>query len=330
MRVAVFSSKSYDQAFLDAANTAGHELVYFPVHLSPVSYSLAAGFEAVCCFVNDNLNAETLHGLASVGVRYIVLRCAGFNQVELDAAKALSIPVARVPEYSPFAVAEHAVALILTLNRKTHRAYNRVCEHDYSLQGLMGFDLHGKTLGIIGGGKIGLALARIMKGFGCDLLIADPVVHEELASIGRYVPLQTLWAQADIISLHCPLTPATHHIVNEQSLSAMKRGVMLINTGRGGLVDTPAVIAALKSGALGYLGLDVYEEEADLFFEDLSDAVLQDDIFARLTTFPNVLITGHQAFFTREAMTQIARTTLANLNAFADGKPQLAHLVTPL
>ncbi len=329
MRVAVFSSKPYDQAYLDAANAGRHELVYLTPHLTAQTLVLASGCQAVCCFVNDQLNAEVLAGLAGLSIQYVVLRCAGFNQLDGAAAAQLNITVARVPEYSPYAVAEHTTGLILALNRNIHRAHNRIRENDYSLQGLMGFDLHGKTVGVIGGGKIGLALCRIMQGFGCKILISDPVENAELKTLGTYVTLDHLLAAANIVSLHCPLTPATKHIINAQSLAAMQPGAMLINTSRGALVDASAVIDALKTGHLGYFGLDVYEEEADLFFEDLSNQVIQDDVFARLTTFPNVLITGHQAFFTHEAMSKIAEVTLANLQAFADGVPTKAQLINP-
>lgn len=327
MRVALFSCKPYDKQALEAANQGQFEFVPLDTHLDEHTYPLAQGCQAVCCFVNDQLNAKVLQGLAALGVRAIALRCAGFNQVDLAAAKALGLPVARVPEYSPYAVAEHAVGLILALNRNIHRAHNRIREHDYSLQGLMGFDLHGKTVGIIGGGKIGTAFGKIMHGFGCSLLITDPNPTAAVAQLGECVSLPQLLQQSDIISLHCPLTPNTHHLINAHSLAEIKKGAMLVNTSRGGLVDTKAVIAALKSGHLGYLGLDVYEEEADLFFEDLSNQVIQDDVFARLTTFPNVLITGHQAFFTREAISQIAAVTLNNLRAFSNGQPQQACLV---
>ncbi|WGO97506.1 2-hydroxyacid dehydrogenase [Saccharophagus degradans] len=314
MRVAVFSSKSYDEEFLSASST--HQFAFFKNHLCEQSAVLASGFNAVCCFVNDDVNADVIALLKEAGIRLIVLRCAGFNNVDVAAAKQAGIAVYRVPAYSPHAVAEHAIALILTLNRKTHRAYARVRENDYSLHGLMGFDLYGKTVGVIGTGVIGLEFARIMKGFGCQLLGYDPVRNSSFEQIGGYVALDELWPRCDIISLHCPLSPATHYLINTQSLAAMKHGVMLINTGRGGLLDTRAVIQELKTGKIGSLGLDVYEEEADLFFEDYSDKIMTDDVFARLTTFPNVLVTGHQGFFTKEAMSEIARVTMLNLTSF--------------
>lgn len=318
MRITMFSSKPYDKLFFAPA-AAPHEILYLEPHLTEKTVGLAAGSEVVCCFVNDVLSEPVLIALKALGVRLVALRCAGYNNVDLAAAKRLSLPVCRVPEYSPYAVAEHAVGLILALNRNIHRAHNRIRENDYSLNGLMGFDLHGKTVGVIGAGKIGRAFIQIMLGFGCEVLVHDVEVDSTLTSRVRYVSLEELWPACDIVSLHCPLTPATHHLIDTDALARMKAGVMLINTSRGGLVDTPAVIRGLKSGQVGYLGLDVYEEEADLFFEDLSNQVVQDDVFARLTTFPNVIVTGHQAFFTREALAKIAEVTLANINAFAAG-----------
>ncbi|MEX2642101.1 MAG: 2-hydroxyacid dehydrogenase [Acetobacterales bacterium] len=318
MHVAVFNSKPYDREFLEAANgDTGHRLTFLEPRLSAETAALADEAEAVCLFVNDLADAEVLTRLSRQGVRLAALRCAGFNNVDLAAARELGVTVARVPAYSPHAVAEHTVALILSLNRNIHRAYNRVREGNFALDGLLGFDLHGKTAGIVGTGQIGSVAASILSGFGCKLLAYDPYPNPACASVGvSYVPLGTLFGASDIVTLHCPLTPATHHLVNAERLAGAKRGLMLINTGRGALVDTRAVIGALKSGALGSLGLDVYEEEADLFFEDLSSRVLRDDVFARLLTFPNVLITGHQGFFTREAMTNIAETTIANLSSF--------------
>ena len=290
---------------------------------------LAEGCAVICTFVNDPLNAATLEVLSALGVKLVALRCAGFNQVDLRAAERLGITVARVPAYSPYAVAEHAVALILTLNRNIHRAYNRVREGNFALEGLLGFDLHGKTVGVIGTGKIGAVFARILRGFGMTVLAHDVQPNAELEADGlRYVGLEELLERSDIVSLHCPLTPQTQHLVNAERLGRMKRGAMLVNTSRGALVDTPAVIEALKSGCLGALALDVYEEEGDLFFENLSDRVIQDDVFMRLLTFPNVLITGHQAFFTREALTGIAQTTLENVTAFETGTGTLHHVTT--
>ena len=324
MRVAVFSTKAYDRRFLDEANAAGrHELVYLEPRLDAATAPAAAGCQAVCAFVNDQLDAGVLAALHGFGVRMAALRSAGFNHVDLAAAARLGIAVGRVPEYSPYAVAEHTVALVLTLNRKIHRAHARVREGNFALDGLLGFDLHGRTVGVVGTGKIGLAFCRIMRGFGCRVLAFDPSHDPVAASEGvAYVELPELLAHSDIVSLHCPLTPATHHLIDAAALRRMKHGAMLVNTSRGAVVDTRAVIQALKAGTLGSLGLDVYEEEADLFFRDLSGEVLRDDVFARLLTFPNVVITGHQAFFTEDALRAIARTTLANLDGFADhGRP---------
>ena len=318
MRITMFSSKPYDRLFFAPA-AAPNEIRYLEPHLTEKTVDLAADSDVVCCFVNDVLSEAVLVKLKELGVRLIAMRCAGFNNVDLAAAKALELPVCRVPEYSPYAVAEHTVGLILALNRNIHRAHNRIRENDYSLNGLMGFDLHGKTVGVIGAGKIGRAFIDIMLGFGCKVLVSDMAADPALAARVSYVSLEELWPACDIISLHCPLTPATYHVINEEALARMKPGVMLINTSRGGLVAARAVIQGLKSGQVGHLGLDVYEEEADLFFEDLSNQVIQDDVFARLTTFPNVIITGHQAFFTREALAKIAEVTLANINAFAAG-----------
>jgi D-lactate dehydrogenase len=315
MRIAVFSTKPYDQRFLDQANTDfGHELTYFEPRLSAETTPLAEGYPAVCVFVNDELGRPVLEALAAGGTRLVALRCAGFNNVDLEAAEELGVEVVRVPAYSPYAVAEHTLALILALNRRLHRAYNRVREGNFNLDGLLGFDLRGKTAGVIGTGRIGEAMIRILHGLGCDILACDPYPSEACEALGaRYVPLDTLFAESDIITLHCPLTPDTHHLIDDAAIAAMKPGVMLVNTSRGEIVNTRAVIEGLKSGRIGHLALDVYEEEGDLFFRDLSSRVLADDVFARLLTFPNVIITGHQAFFTAEAMDNIARTTLANV-----------------
>ncbi|MBD2242804.1 2-hydroxyacid dehydrogenase [Nostoc sp. FACHB-888] len=323
MKVAVFSTKAYDRKFLSAANSpTQHELVFFEPRLNRDTAILAAGFPAVCVFVHDQVDAPTLELLASRGTRLVVLRCAGFNNVDLQAAADLGITVVRVPAYSPYGVAEHAVGLMLSLNRKIHRAYNRVREGNFSLDGLLGFNLHERTIGIVGTGKIGLILGQIMKGFGCNLLAYDVYRNPELEALGgKYVELPELFANSDIISLHCPLTPETHHLINAKAIEQIKSGVMLINTSRGALIDTQAVIEGLKSGKIGYLGVDVYEQESELFFEDLSGAIIQDDIFQRLTTFPNVLITGHQAFFTAEALHNIAETTFANIADVEHGRP---------
>lgn len=316
MNVAVFSTKPYDQQFFELANKDGHRhhLVFLETRLTAATVALAKGFEAVCVFVNDQVDAPVLNALAQGGTRVVALRCAGFNNVDLKAAEANQITVVRVPAYSPHAVAEHTVALMLSLNRQIHRAHNRIREGNFALDGLLGFDLHGRTVGIIGTGQIGVEVARIMRGFGCQVLGYDLHPSSECQQLGvQFVGLDELLAQADIITLHCPLTPDTHHLINAPAIGRMKPGVMLINTSRGAIIDTSAIIEGLKSGHIGYLGLDVYEEEGDLFFEDLSNLVLQDDVFARLLTFPNVLITGHQAFFTRNALDSIARITLGNL-----------------
>ncbi|WP_210712236.1 2-hydroxyacid dehydrogenase [Pseudomonas sp. MWU349] len=324
MRTILFSSQNYDrESFLDAQLPAGIELQFQAARLSLDTAALAERHEVVCAFINDDLSAPVLEQLAAGGTRLIALRSAGYNHVDLPAAQRLGLDVVRVPAYSPHAVAEHAVALILALNRRLHRAYNRTREGDFTLHGLTGFDLVGKTVGIVGTGQIGATFARIMAGFGCQLLAYDPFPNPAVEALGaRYLDLPELLAQSQIISLHCPLTEASRYLINQQSLAHMQPGAMLINTGRGGLVDTPALIEALKSGQLGYLGLDVYEEEAQLFFEDRSDLPLQDDVLARLLTFPNVIVTAHQAFLTREALAAIAETTLHNIASWAAGQPQ--------
>ncbi len=315
MIVAVFNTKAYDRRFLQDANRdQRHQLLFHEPRLNRNTAALASGADAVCVFVNDVLDRATLEALARIGISAVALRCAGFNNVDLAAAEDLGLQVVRVPAYSPYAVAEHTVALILTLNRKTHRAHNRVHEGNFSLEGLLGFDLHGKVVGVIGTGKIGAIFSRIMTGFGCRVLAFDPLVNPDCLAIGvDYVAMEQLLSEADIVSLHCPLTPASRHLIDDRAIASMRQGCMLINTSRGGLIDAPALIRGLKSGKVGYVGLDVYEEEADLFFEDLSNTVIQDDVFARLTTFTNVLITGHQGFFTDSALENIATTTLANL-----------------
>lgn len=318
MRVAVFSTKPYDRHFLDAANAGRHELLFLEPGLTPATAPLAAGADAVCAFVNDDLGAGVLELLRQAGIRLVALRCAGFNRVDLEAARRLGLTVSRVPAYSPEAVAEHALALILTLNRKIHRAYNRVREGNFALDGLLGFNLQGRTAGVIGTGQIGRCTARLLAGFGCRILALDPYPHPDIAALGgRYVDKATLLAGSDIVTLHCPLTPETHHFIDAGAIAALKRGAMLVNTSRGAVIDTRAAIEGLKSGAIGSLALDVYEEEGDLFFRDLSSTVIRDDVFARLLTFPNVLVTGHQAFFTVEAMSAIAETTLRNITEFA-------------
>jgi D-lactate dehydrogenase len=321
VRVAVFSARSYDREFLTSANASRHELHFFEPHLNEQTATLAAGFSAVCVFVNDHANANTIAKLAAEGIRLIALRCAGYNNVDLKAATAHQLTVVRVPGYSPYAVAEHTIGLMLALNRKLHRAYNRVREGNFALDGLLGFDVHGKRVGIIGTGKIGTVVAKMLIGFGCEVLAFDPVENDECRAVGvRYVKLDELLATADIITLHCPLTPENKHMINAQALERMRDGVMLINTSRGALIDTLAVIEALKSGKIAHLGLDVYEEEEEIFFEDRSGLIIPDDVFARLLTFPNVIITGHQAFFTREALENIAATTIDNITKFEDGQ----------
>jgi D-lactate dehydrogenase len=317
MQVAVFSTKPYDRTYLNEANGDQHELHFFEPRLSLQTAPLAAGFPALCAFVNDDLGGATLEKLAAQGLKVIALRCAGFNNVDLKAVTRLGLTVVRVPAYSPYAVAEHTLALILGLNRQLPRAYNRVREGNFSLDGLLGFDLHGRTVGLFGTGKIGRIFARILTGFGVEIIGYDPAPHPEFTELGgHYVSLPELYQRSDILSLHCPLTPQTRHVIAAPTIAQMKKGVMLINTSRGALIDTAAVIQGLKSAHIGYLGLDVYEEESELFFEDLSGQILQDDLFTRLLTFPNVLITGHQAFFTREALRNIAQTTIDNLTGY--------------
>ena len=322
MKVAIFSAKKYDREFISAANASRHELRFFEPHLNEETVGLATGFDAVCVFVNDKVNAAVIAELRSLGVQLIALRCAGYNNVDLSAATKHGITVARVPAYSPYAVAEHTIALILALNRKVHRAYNRVREGNFALDGFVGFDMHGKTVGVIGTGQIGTVVAQILSGFGCPTLAFDPFPNAACRSLGvRYVDLNELLAQSDIISLHCPLTPENKYIISGAAIARMKKGVMLINTSRGALLDTVAIIEGLKSGKIGYLGLDVYEEEEQIFFEDRSGLILGDDVFARLLTFPNVIITGHQAFFTREALLNIAGTTIDNITKFENNQP---------
>lgn len=332
MRVAFFDTHPFERVRFQIQNREfGHEIVFLEARLNVQTAPLASGFPAVCCFANDHLDSDVLRILKHQGVKLVALRSAGFNHVDLKAAGEWGMKVVRVPAYSPFAVAEHAVALMLSLNRKTHRAYHRVREGNFSLNGLVGFDLHGKTVGIIGTGKIGSALAHIMAGFGCAILAYDLTPNPELVEKldVQYVPLDKLYSDSDIISLHVPLTPQTHHLVNGGALTKMKPGVMLINTGRGALIDTTALIHELKNGHIGYAGLDVYEEEEGVFFEDLSSEVLQDDQLARLLTFPNVLITGHQGFLTEEALNNIAVTTLRNISDFESNRSLVNEVSAP-
>lgn len=324
MRVAIFDAHRFEKETFCLANQEfGHELVFFEHRLTEDSAASAQGFEAVCAFVNDRLSRSTLETIQRQGVKLVALRSAGFNHVDGGAAKDLGLKVTRVPAYSPYAIAEHAVALILSLNRKIPKATARVRELNFSLEGLVGFDLYGKTIGVIGTGRIGMTFVRIMRGFGCRVLAFDNNPDQATASQAgfEYVPLDQLYAASDIVSLHVPLTPDTKHMVDERAFLLMKKDVMLINTSRGGLVDTKALIAALKSRHVGAAGLDVYEEEEGIFFQDLSEGVLQDDVLARLMTFPNVLITSHQAFLTREALRNIADSTLASIDEFAHGRP---------
>ncbi len=322
MKIAVFSAHLYDRDFLAEANAGRHELQFFEPHLNGETVALARGFDVVCVFVNDCLDRNVIDALAGGGVKLIALRCAGYNNVDLTAAAERNISVVRVPGYSPYAVAEHTMALILALDRRIYRSYNRVREGNFSLDGLLGFDLHEKTIGIIGTGKIGAVLARIAAGYGMQVLASDVVPSEECRSLGvNYVTLSELFEGSDIISLHCPLTADNKYLINAAAIEKMRDGVMLINTSRGGLIDTVAVIDGLKRGKIGYLGLDVYEEEDEIFFEDRSGSIIGDDTFSRLLTFPNVLITGHQAFFTREALRNINATTIESVNRFEENKP---------
>ena len=322
MRVAFFSTHAFDREFFDQANvTRRHDLHYLEARLTPATTTLARDFPVACAFVSDQLDRDVLAALWSSGTRMIALRSAGFNHVDVGQARELGFTVSRVPAYSPHAVAEHTIALILTLNRKIHRAYARVREGNFALDGLLGFDLVGRTAGVVGTGKIGAIVARILMAFGCRVLAYDIAPGSECRAMGvEYVPLDEIWTRSDVITLHTPLTTDTRHMVDARGIARMKPGVMIINTGRGALVDTPALIDGLKSGHIGYLGLDVYEEEEQLFFQDLSSHVIQDDVFARLLMFPNVVVTAHQAFFTREALHAISETTLDNISAFEQGR----------
>lgn len=322
MKVAVFSTRPYDRRSLNAANGSEQlQFTYLEARLLQDTAALADGYPVVCAFVNDHLDADVLRVLAAGGTKLIALRSAGFNNVDLEVAKELGIAVVRVPAYSPNSIAEHTVGLMLALNRKLHRAYNRVREGNFALDGLLGFDMVGKTVGVVGTGKIGQVVVRILSGFGCRVIGYDPYPSDAALALGvEYLDLDEVIASSDILTLHLPLTTETHHMIDRDAIDRMKPGVMLINTSRGALLKTPDVIDGLKTGQIGYLGLDVYEEEDDIFFQDLSGFILQDDTFARLLTFPNVLITGHQAFFTAEALDAIASTTLANIVAFAEGE----------
>ena len=321
MRVLVYDTHSYDRTFLEQANAGRHALEFTAAQLDAHTVALAHGFDAVCLFVNDRADASVMARFAEGGVRCIVQRSTGFNNLDLDAAAAHGITCMRVRSYSPHSVAEFAVGLLQTLNRRIHRSWNRTREHNFRLAGLLGRDLHGRTVGVVGTGRIGAIFARIMLGFGCPVLAHDVQEHPELVSLGvRYVPLDQLLRTSEIVSLHVPLTPETHHLLNADTIGIMRPGVTIINTSRGGLIDTPALVAAIESQHVGAVALDVYEEEEGKFFRDLSDTVLQDEILTRLLAFPNVLLTSHQAFFTEEAMTTIANTTIGNLDDFAAGR----------
>jgi D-lactate dehydrogenase len=322
MRTAIFSAKTYERVLFEELNTRyGHDLVYFETLLGPDTAPLAAGFPAVSVFVNDAVDANVLGQLSAGGTKLVATRSTGFDHIDLKAARGLGVAVARVKHYSPHSVAEFAVSLLLTLNRKIHRAYNRTREGNFELEGLMGFDLVGRTVAVIGTGSIGMIFSRIMIGFGCTVIGFDVRRSPEFERIGgRYVEAEGI-ETADIISLHCPLTPETYHLVDTRALARVKPGTLLINTSRGGLIDTEAAIEALKSGQLGGMGIDVYEQEANLFFKDLSSTIIPDDVIQRLVSFPNVILTGHQAFFTREALGTILETTLATISDFAAGRP---------
>lgn len=329
MRIAVFGSKSYDRQFLTAANAAfGHDLLFLEPRLDPYTVQLASGCGAACIFVNDRADAPVLARLAELGVGVVALRCAGFNNVDLTAAEALGIAVVRVPAYSPHAVAEFTVGMLLTLDRRIHRGWARARENNFALDGLVGRNLAGRTIGVVGTGKIGALVARTFRaGFGCDVLASDVAEDAELVALGvRYVDRATLLRESDVVTLHCPLTPDTRHLIDAAALAGACEGLVLVNTSRGALIDTVALIEALKSGRIGGVALDVYEQEADLFFTDLSNEIVQDDVFQRLLTFPNVLVTGHQAFLTEEALAAIAGTTLQSIADAEAGRP-LAHRV---
>ncbi len=323
MKLAVYSSKQYDRTYLQQVNqSVGFEMVFFDFLLTPDTAKNAVGCDAVCLFVNDDGSREVLSELAALGIKYIALRCAGFNNVDLDAARDLGLKVVRVPAYSPEAVAEHTVGMMLSLNRRIHRAYQRTRDANFSLEGLTGFNMHGRTAGVIGTGKIGIATLRILKGFGMRLLAVDPYPSPQALELGaEYVDIKELYARSDVITLHCPMTPENYHLLNAEAFAQMKDGVMIINTSRGGLIDSNAVIEALKQQKIGSLGMDVYENERDLFFEDKSNDVILDDVFRRLSSCHNVLFTGHQAFLTAEALTSIAETTLHNLQLLEKDQP---------
>lgn len=322
MKLAFFSTKKYDQLSFEAANQGRHTFEFFEEQLNSRNAILAEGFDAVCVFVNDKVNSTAIAALNKLGIKAIAFRCAGYNNLNLQAVQQTAIKVVRVPAYSPEAVAEHAVALILTLNRKIHKAYNRVRENNFSIENLTGFNVFGKTVGVVGTGLIGKAFCRIMLGFGCKVIAYDVVEQPDLKALGvSYHPIEEVLKQSDIVSLHCPLLPETQYLINKNTLAMMKENSMLINTSRGGLLNTQDVIDSLKARHLGYLGIDVYEQEAGIFFRDLSESFIEDDTISRLLTFPNVIVTGHQGFFTKEALAQIAETTLSSLSDIESGRP---------
>ncbi len=321
MKIAVFSTQKYDREFLSAVPTE-HKFVFFEAQLNTDTVNLTQGFDGVCIFVNDHADSEIITELKNNGIKVIALRCAGFNNVDVKAAEKAGIRVVRVPAYSPEAVAEHAVALIMTLNRKTHKAYLRIKENNFSLERLTGFNIYGKTVGVIGTGKIGKAFCKIMLGFGAKVIAYDKFGDDEAKKLGiKYVTFEEVLKNSDIISLHCPLTPETKYMIDWEAFANMKDGVMLINTSRGALINTKDAILALKRGKIGYLGIDVYEQEEHLFYKDLSENIIPDDTIARLMSFPNVMMTSHQGFFTKEALTEIAATTVGNIDCVAQGKP---------
>jgi D-lactate dehydrogenase len=328
MRVAVFGAKSYDREYFNAHNRAGHELIFFSPELNEDTVAMVKKFEAVCIFANDKLTAKVIKKLAKAGVKLVALRCTSSNNVDLEAAKHENIAVCSVPAYRPHTIAEHVVSLVLHLNRKVHRGHARVQEKDYSLDGLLGFELRGKTVGIVGTGPIGTALSQIMHGFGCRVLAYDEQQNKTFEKYGEYTDIQRLWHKSDIVSLHCPLIPPTYHLIDVDSIDQMKTGVMLINTSRGGLLDIDAVIQALKSKKIGALGVDIFEEEGGVFSDEVNVDDREDPIFARLATFPNVVVTGHQAYFSRESLAAVARETLASIDAFAKGRLDKARQIT--
>ncbi len=323
MKVAIYSTKNYDRKYFELVNVKyGFQLEFFDFQLNERTAKMAEHCDVVCIFVNDDGSRNVLEKLAALGVKMVALRCAGFNNVDLKAAKELGLQVVRVPAYSPEAVAEHTVGLMMTLNRRIHRAYQRTREANFSLEGLIGFNMHGRTVGVIGTGKIGVAVMRILKGFGMRILAYDPFKNSVAEELGaQYVELDELYAKSHVITLHCPATPENYHLLNRDAFAQMKDGVMIINTSRGTLIDTQAAIDALKQRKIGALGMDVYENERDLFFEDKSNEVIQDDVFRRLSACHNVLLTGHQAFLTEEALMSISDVTLANIYSLKTGKP---------